>query len=153
MSTKFNLKLLFLLPLLTAVPLAAWHHATQHFRIQQSVMAQMPNGSNLGFAGSASWLAMPKQLRHIASVDLSKTTITDEALIKLIPKLHELAQLENINLSNTALSDNVIPHVGELRQLRRIDLRNTEVSPRAVEELRVRLPNVELLATEPVAVR
>ena len=47
----------------------------------------------------------------------------------------------------------MIPHVGELRQLRRIDLRNTEVSPRAVEELRVRLPNVELLATEPVAVR
>jgi len=158
MPNKFNLKLpslLLVLSLLVAVPLATWLYVCGQTKTNhdQAVMADLPNGSSLGFAGIASRLALPMQLRHIGSIKLDSTSITDDAFVKLVPKLHELTRLESISLSNTGLSNDAILHLCKLRQLRRIDLRNTAASSEVIDELRIRLPDVELLTTEPVTLR
>lgn len=75
---------------------------------------------------------------HIAHLDLSRTSVTDEGL----SVLRKTPRLVRLNLSRTGIGDPALKHVGSLKELTYLNLHETAVTDAGLKHLRS-LPSVE----------
>jgi len=87
-----------------------------------------------------------KHLRHIRDLPrlrvlwLENTNVTDCGL----HNVRKLESLQELYLANTMVTDKSLHILVRLKKLRRIDIRNTKFTAVGIEELKERLPRVEV---------
>ena len=81
-----------------------------------------------------------KTLTGLKALDLSGTQITDNGL----EHLARLTNLEYLYLAGTQIGDGDLYHLYELSKLRHLDVTGTAVTIESVEEMKRRLPDVEV---------
>ena len=72
------------------------------------------------------------QLKHLRSLVLFGTNVTDQEL----PRLVECRNLEHLNLTNTEVTDRCIATILKLTNLKSVCLGNVNVTPAGIEKLK-----------------
>lgn len=75
------------------------------------------------------------KLIYVAELDLSKSNITDEQLLKL-DELKVCKTVMNLNLSDTAISDASFAKLKNLHCLSKANLKGTKVTKKGIDEFR-----------------
>ncbi|MBL9123452.1 MAG: hypothetical protein JNG90_07445 [Planctomycetaceae bacterium] len=78
---------------------------------------------------------------RVTEIDLSETTITDEALTHV----GQLTGLECLSLDDTNVSDVGLRQLFSLVRLKRLELRNTRASDAGINSLQQQLPACEMI--------
>jgi len=135
------------------------------FESQQSAMLTFTAVSLRGNLDDAGFQKLAALSAQLVSVDLSATTITDQAIAQLssakhlrlirlaetgvtdssIETLVKLPTLESINLYGTKVTDAGVSKLSALPNLKRLYLWQTAVTPAAIETLKKKLPGCEII--------
>ncbi len=104
-------------------------------------------------------------VKHLVTADLSATKVTDKSVALLsgaenlrmvrlsetgvtdasIDALVKLPKLESVNLYGTAVTDGGVQKLAGLPNLKHLYLWQTKVTPQAIDELKKKLPNCEIV--------
>ncbi|BCU79741.1 c-type cytochrome domain-containing protein [Luteolibacter sp. LG18] len=104
-------------------------------------------------------------VKHLVTADLSATKVTDKSVALLsgaenlrmvrlsetgvtdasIDALVKLPKLESVNLYGTAVTDGGVQKLASLPNLKHLYLWQTKVTPQAIDELKKKLPNCEIV--------
>ena len=80
----------------------------------------------------------------LRTLDLSGTKITDAGLKNLCSSPGIAERLTELNLKDTAVTDNAIQYLRKMSRLKKLCLKGTKVSDKSVEELRHLLPDCRI---------
>jgi uncharacterized membrane protein len=135
------------------------------FESQQSSLLTFTAVSMRGNLDDATFKKLEPVTAKFVSVDLSATKITDQAVSQLaaakdlklirlpetsvtdacIDTLVTLPALESINLYGTKVTDAGVSKLSTMLQLKRLYLWKTAVTPEAIQALKEKLPNCEII--------
>ena len=74
-------------------------------------------------------------------IDLSSTSIGDDELRRLIPKLDHLPSIGELRLTGTKVTDRCVDHIQRLTSLKKIDLTGTSCTSAGATRLQRTLPD------------
>ena len=74
-------------------------------------------------------------------IDLSSTTVTDDDLRRLVPKLSQLPPIGELRLSGSKVTDRCVDHIQRLKSLKKIDLTGTSCTSAGATRLQRTLPD------------
>jgi hypothetical protein len=147
---RFSLRTLFVLMTLCCLAVGTWSAIVNPYRMQQQSLAKIQLAkANYGETTPNKpawhrWLVTAfldkKAYRHVTSVDLSHSAITDDDL----RALSGLVFLEKLNLDYTQITDKGAAAIPSLRSLRELSLRYTQVGDNAAKHL-VTTPSLTVL--------
>ncbi|MFD0895781.1 hypothetical protein KBB96_02270 [Luteolibacter ambystomatis] len=86
-------------------------------------------------------VALLSSAANLRMVRLSETGVTDASIDALV----KLSKLESVNLYGTAVTDGGVQKLAGLPNLKRLYLWQTKVTPQAIDELKKKLPNCEIV--------
>jgi hypothetical protein len=86
------------------------------------------------------YIHLLQELPNLQSLDLSNSAVSDNSG----PALARLQCLKCLSLNETAISDRSIPVLAKLRNLKDLVLANTAITRQGFEKLRTLLPNCEI---------
>jgi hypothetical protein len=150
----------------SVIALAAEFPGALSFESQQSALLTFTAVSMRGNLDDAAFLKLESIIPHLVTADLSATQITDQSvallasakdlrLIRLaeteitdaaIDTLLKLESLESINLYGTKVTDAGVSKLSAMPNLKRLYLWQTAVSPEAIQALKDKLPDCEIIA-------
>jgi hypothetical protein len=150
----------------SVIALAAEFPGALSFESQQSALLTFTAVSMRGNLADAAFLKLESIIPHLVTADLSATQITDQSvallasakdlrLIRLaeteitdaaIDTLLKLESLESINLYGTKVTDAGVSKLSAMPNLKRLYLWQTAVSSEAIQALKDKLPDCEIIA-------
>lgn len=81
-----------------------------------------------------------QHLRHLESLELCGTNITDAEMIYL----QRMPQLRSVNLARTLITNAGLLRLGLITNLRDLDVTDTRVTPDGIRQLKASLPNIKV---------
>ncbi|MGC4017289.1 MAG: hypothetical protein QM755_22655 [Luteolibacter sp.] len=135
------------------------------FESQQSPLLTFTAVSLREHLDDAAFQKLAPVVKHLVTADLSATKVTDKSVALLsgaenlrmvrlsetgvtdasIDALVKLPKLESVNLYGTAVTDGGVQKLAGLPNLKHLYLWQTKVTPQAVDELKKKLPNCEIV--------
>jgi ribose/xylose/arabinose/galactoside ABC-type transport system permease subunit len=78
-------------------------------------------------------------------IDLSTTSVDDDALRRLLPRLEHLPPIGELRLTGTQVTDRSVDFLVKIKTLKQIDLTGTPCTPGAATRLQRQLPGVTVM--------
>jgi Ran GTPase-activating protein (RanGAP) involved in mRNA processing and transport len=92
-------------------------------------------------------------IRHLKTFHISGNTLNEQAITVLLPILHSLPNLEELNLSATRLNRDLLMNKGvldtirqSLKKLRKLIIKRNKISKDDIHLIREILPKVEIIS-------